>query len=160
MWQTENMYLCLLLKRHQYISKDVTRRMKSEGHEEQEQGGKPTVDAAKFGRIRNEQREEIHLAKRREHKSTCPKRRQWWETRQFALQNSGKIRAWVHRAPQKAVCSWSHWRFIPGLHTCSSQVSQGLTSPLSGGRLVEEPRPSPLLGRKEDSSDVPHSSSP
>ena len=50
--------------------------MKSEGHEEQEQGGKPTVDAAKFGRIRNEPREEIHLAKRREHKSTCPKRRQ------------------------------------------------------------------------------------
>ena len=87
MWQTEKkMYLCLLLKHHQYISKGIKRRMKSEGHEEQEKGGKPTIDATKLGRIKNEPREEIHLAKRRKHKSTCPERRQWWETRQFALQ--------------------------------------------------------------------------
>ena len=69
------MYLCLLLIHHQYISKGIKKRIKS-GHEGQEQGGKLMTDATKFGRIKNELREEIHLAKRREHKSTCPKRRQ------------------------------------------------------------------------------------
>lgn len=131
MWQTENMYLCLLLKHHQYISKDITRRMKSEGHEEQEQGGEPTGDAAKFGRIRNKPREEIHVAKRREHKSTCPKWRQWWETRQFALQNSGKIRAWVHREPQTAVCSWSRWGLFQ-VYTCVHRKSA------KGSRLLTQ----------------------
>lgn len=70
------MYLCLLLKHHQYISKGIKKKRIKSGQEGQEQGGKLTIDATKFRRIKNELREEIHLAKRREHKSTCPKRRQ------------------------------------------------------------------------------------
>lgn len=153
------MYLCLLPETPSIYTKILARRMKSGRTRRAEQGGKADADAAKFGRIRNELREEIHLAKRRSINPPAPSEgSDENETVCFAklrkdpgLGGTGSLR---QLCVAEATEVYSRFTQVFIASQPRAHVSH------SGGRLVEEPRPSPLLGRKEDSSDVPHSSSP